>query len=365
MRKGEGDLKNVAIIGCGIGRLHIAEGYTNHADKFRVLALCDIDEARLTKLGAEFAVPRLSKSFDAVLAMADIDIIDICTPPALHYPQILAALTAGKEVICEKPLAGSLAEVDAIMAAEAKARGRVMPIFQYRYGNGIQQAKRIVDSGLAGKAYGAIVETAWKRLPAYYAVPWRGKWETELGGVLVTHAIHLHDMMTYLMGPVEAVFARIATRVNDIEVEDCAAASLLMASGALVSLAATLGSQQEISRLRFCFEHVTFESCLEPYAPGNDPWQIIPASPEAEARIAAALDGWRFVEPRFHGQLGHYHAALSGGSALPVTLADARRALELVTALYHSAETGAQVNLPIGPDHAKYRSWRPSAASRP
>jgi len=357
-------VKTVAIIGCGIGRLHLLEGYANHQDKFRVLALCDIDAERLAKIGAEFSVPRLSKSFDEILAMSDVDIVDICTPPALHYPQIIAALAAGKEVVCEKPLAGSLAEVDAIIAAERTARGRVMPIFQYRYGDGVQKAKRIVERGLAGKAYGAVIETAWKRTAAYYAVPWRGKWETELGGVLLTHAIHLHDMMTYLMGPIAAVFGRIATRVNDIEVEDCAAASLRMESGALVSLAATLGSQKEISRLRFCFEHVTFESCLEPYAPGNDPWQIIPASPEADSRIAAALDGWRFVEPRFHSQLRRYHETLTGGGELPVTLADARRALELVTALYHSAETGTQVHLPIGPDHPKYRNWRPKGAFR-
>ena len=129
----------------------------------------------------------------------------------------------------------------------------------------------------------------WKRTAAYYAVPWRGKWETELGGVLVTHAIHSHDIMTYLMGPIASVFSRRATRVNPIEVEDCAVASLQMKSGALVSLAATLGSQVEISRLRFCFEHVTFESSLAPYSPGDDPWTITPASPEAEGRIAEAL----------------------------------------------------------------------------
>ena len=278
MRVGGGALKNVAIIGLGIGRAHLAEGYAKHPGKFRVLALCDLDEERLAKVGAEFAVPRLTRSFEEVLAMRDIDIVDICTPPTLHVPQTLAALSAGKDVICEKPIAGSLAEVDAIIGAERKARGRVMPIFQYRYGNGVQKARHIIEAGLAGKPYLATVETAWKRTPAYYSVPWRGRWETELGGVLVTHAIHLHDLATYLMGPVEAVFARIATRVNAIEVEDCATASLRMASGALVSLAATLGSQAEISRLRFCFEHVTFESSHEPYAPGNDPWQIGRAS---------------------------------------------------------------------------------------
>ena len=179
--------------------------------------------------------------------------------------------------------------------------------------------------------------------------------------MLLTHAIHSHDILTYLMGPIASVYARTATRVNPIEVEDCAVASLEMASGALASLAATLGSQDEISRLRLCFEHVTFESSLGPYRPGDDPWQIIPSSPEAEAHFAAALRDWQFVPSRFEGLFAQYWTALETGTALPVTLADARRSLELITALFHSAETGTPVSLPIGPDHPKYRSWRPAS----
>jgi len=349
----------VAVVGCGIGRSHIAEGYAKHADKFRVLALCDLSRERLAEVGDEFDVPRRTTSFDEILGMADIDVVDICTPPTLHVPQTLAAIAADKHVICEKPLAGSLAEVDTLIAAERTAKRRIMPVFQYRFGNGLQKAKRIVELGLAGKPYLATIETAWKRTAAYYAVPWRGKWETELGGVLVTQAIHSHDIMTYLMGPIASVFARTATRVNPIEVEDCAVASLEMKSGALVSLAATLGSQREISRLRFCFEHVTFESALEPYRPGDDPWTILPASPEAEARIAKALEDWRFVPSRYEGLLASYHAAIIDNEPLPLRLADARQSLELVTALMHSAETGHAVALPIGAGHPKYRSWRP------
>jgi predicted dehydrogenase len=332
-----GKIRTVAVIGCGIGRSHILEGYGPHADKFRVLALCDLDTARLGAVGDEFAIPRRSVSFDEVLAMKDVDIVDICTPPSLHVPMALAALAAGKEVVCEKPLAGSLADVDRLIAAERGAKTRIMPVFQYRFGNGLQKAKRIVESGLAGKPYLATVETAWKRGAKYYSVPWRGRWATELGGVLLTHAIHSHDIMTYLMGPIASVFARTATRVNAIEVEDCAVASLEMTSGALVSLAATLGSQTEISRLRFCFENVTFESALTAYSPGDDPWQIVPASPEVAVRIDEALRGWEFVPSRFEGLMPRYHAALEAGSEFPVTLVDARRSLELVTALFHSA----------------------------
>jgi predicted dehydrogenase len=355
---------SVAVVGLSIGRAHIADGYAPNGSKFHVLAICDLDAARLAAVGDEFAVPRRTTSFDEVLRMEDIDIVDICTPPSLHFAQTMAALAAGKQVVCEKPLAGSLDDVDRLSLAEQQARGRILPIFQYRYGNGVQKAKRIVDGGLAGKPYLATSETAWKRTASYYAVPWRGRRATELGGVLLTQAIHAHDIMTYLLGPVASVFARTATRVNPIEVEDCAVASLVMESGALVSLAATLGSQKEISRLRFCFEHVTFESCLEPYAPGDDPWQIIPASPEAEARIAQALSDWTFVPSRYTGLMAAYYEALEARSPMPVTLADARRSLELVTALLHSAETGQPVALPITAEHPKYDGWYPRSAHR-
>ena len=347
----------VAVIGCGVGRNHIGRGYRRHPDKFCVQALCDVDAARLQAVGDEFSIPRRTRSFDEILRMDDVDIVDICTPAALHFRQILGALAAGKEVVCEKPLVGSLTEVDKVIAAEKSAAGRVMPIFQYRYGNGVQQAKRIIELGLAGKSYLATVETAWKRTAEYYRSPWRGRRGTERGGVLLMHAIHNHDLMTWLMGPVASVFAQIATRVNPIEVEDCAVASLVMRNGALVSLAATLGSQREISRLRLCFEHVTFESALAPYSPGDDPWEFVPASREAEARIAAALAGYRAVGSRYEGQFAAYHAALTSGAALPVTLTDARSSLELAAALYHSASSGTLVTLTIGADHLSYNGW--------
>jgi len=348
---------NVAVVGCGIGRGHL-EGYRSHPDGFRVVALCDIDEARLAEVGDEFAVANRTTSFGELLQIDDIDIIDICTPPTLHGPQILAALPAGKHVVCEKPLAGSLAEVDRVIAAEAEAPGRVMPVFQYRFGDGVQKAKRIIDLGIAGRPYLATVETAWKRGPQYYEMPWRGRLEGARGGVLLSQAIHLHDLLLYLLGPVASVFARTATRVNSVEVEDCAVASLVMQNGALAALAATLGSQKEISRLRLCFEHATFESSLAPYSPGDDPWKVVPASEEIAQRIGDALGDHRFVRSGFGGLMGAYHAALAAGGALPVTLADARPSIELVTALYHSAATGSAVSLPIAPDHPSYNGWR-------
>ena len=354
---------NVAVVGGGIGRSHVLEGYVPNADKFRVAAICDINPEKLNALADEFDVERRVGNFDELLAMDDIDVIDICTPPMVHYPQIMAALAAGKHVICEKPLVGSLKELDEVIAAEKSARGRLMPVFQYRFGDGIEQVKAIIDAGIAGKPYVGTVETLWRREAEYYEVPWRGKWATELGGVLMGHAIHPHDLFVYLMGPIRSLFGRTATRVNPIEVEDCISASVELESGALGSFTATLGSADEITRLRLAFENVTFESDHSPYQPGTRPWTITPRSDEAAQRIVDLLADWKPVAPRFTTQMARFHDALTGTGPLPVTSADSRRALEIVTAMYHSSETHEEVRLPIGPDHPKYASWLPEGVA--
>ncbi len=351
---------NVAVVGCGIGRSHIVEGYLPNADKFKVLALCDLNQEKLDQVGDEFGVERRIVNFDDLLTMDDIDIIDICTPPGAHLPMVSAALKAGKHVVCEKPLVGSLKDVDAIMEIEKASKGLLMPVFQYRFGDGIEQAKAIIDAGIAGKAYCGTVETMWRREAPYYAVPWRGKWKTELGGVLMGHAIHPHDIFTYLMGDIARMFGRVATRVNPIEVEDVISASLEMKSGALASFTATLGSVDEITRIRLQFENVTIESDHAPYNPGHALWKILPRNDEIKAKIDALLANWQHVPSRFQTQMARFHDAIEGKAPLPVTSQDSRRALELVTAFYHSSATHQEVVLPLGPDHPLYESWVPA-----
>ena len=116
----EARIWTVAVVGSGIGRSHIAEGYGRHPDKFRVRTRCDVDEGRRAALGDEFSVSRRTRSFNELLRMDDVDIVDICTPPAQHFTQTLAALAAGKQVVCEKPLAGSLVEADRLIAAKKR-----------------------------------------------------------------------------------------------------------------------------------------------------------------------------------------------------------------------------------------------------
>lgn len=348
----------VGIVGGGIGSTHI-RAYQTLPEQFEVAAICDIDEARAKRLAETFHIPRVVTSLADLCRLSEVDVVDLCTPPYLHFAQAQEALAAAKHVILEKPPAGSLQEVDRLLALEVESGRRVMPIFQYRYGHGVQKLKLLIAAGLTGRAYLTTIETSWRRGPDYYAVPWRGKRATELGGVLTSMAIHAHDLLYYVLGPVQSVFARAKTLVNPIEVEDCVSASLEMADGSLASLSATTGSPAQISRHRFCFNHLTAESNLQPYTNTADPWSFTGDSPEIQTQIETALAGFKPLPQDFAGQFYRYHQALSEHTELPVTLADARAALELLTALYHSAETGQVVELPIGNDHSKYAGWQP------
>lgn len=355
----------VAIVGCGwVAGSHVSQGFGLLPELFDVVACCDVDPARVDAFAAEHGVPQRYTDYAELLKSPAIDAVSICTPPSLHFEMVMAALQAGKHVICEKPFTSSLQLMDEVIAAQAKASARVMPIFQYRFGNGIARIKHVIDSGLTGRPFVSSVETAWKRGADYYKVPWRGKFATELGGVLLTQSIHIHDLFMWLMGPIASVAAFKATRVNPIEVEDCAVASLVMQNGSLASLTATLGSARPVTRIRLCFENVTFERMGydgDAIRPGDEPWLIIPQRPElAEALNAKAAEVPAVEHVTFARQFELFHDAIGKRLPFPVTLDDARRTLELVTALFHANESRSVVDLPIGPGHPLYRGWTPT-----
>jgi predicted dehydrogenase len=347
----------VAVVGLGIGQMHVWS-WRRMKERFTITAVADPDEGRATDAATRTGADLVT--FEEAIARDDVDIVDLCTPPSLHLEQITAALEAGKQVVCEKPLVASLLDCDTIAAAEATSPGRVMPIFQYRFGNGLQKVKALVDGGVAGSTYTSSVEVAWRRRAEYYAVPWRGRWATELGGVLLSQAVHAIDMLTFIVGRPVKVFARVTTLVNDIEVEDCAAISLEMADGSLATITATLGSDQEITRHRFHFANLSAESGTSAYESSADPWDIHPDDEASATAIAEVIGEWQPRAEGWWGQFERYGDWLDGlVEEPPVTLADARASIELITAMYDSARRGVDVELPLAPDHPLYGGWLP------
>ena len=265
---------SVAIAGCGVGAEHLA-GYLENRSLFKVVAVCDPDEQRAAPLVAQARCDYLP-SYEAALERRDVELLDVCLPPGMHKSAIFAGLDAGKHVLCEKPLVTSLAEFDEIAARANGSDRLVLPIFQYRFGNGLGQLRELMAHGLAGEPLVASLETHWRRDSSYYETPWRGNWSTEFGGSVVTHAIHINDLLAQVFGPIESVQANLATRVNSIEVDDCAALSLRMVNGALATSSVTMGHYRDESRLRFVFDKLSAQSPtgVDPYNPGSGPWSF-------------------------------------------------------------------------------------------
>jgi predicted dehydrogenase len=351
----------IGIVGCGwVAGSQMERGFGLLPDDFAVVSCCDADAGKATAFAVSYLIPRTHADYASMLADPEIDAVSICTPPSLHHPMVMDALAAGKHVICEKPFTSSLRLTDEIIEAERQSAARVMPIFQYRFQDGIAKVRHLIASGLPGRAYLSTVETAWLRGAEYYRVPWRGKFATELGGVLLTQSIHIHDLFLWLMGPAAEVKAFKTTRVNPIEVEDCAVASVRMADGSLASLAATLGSVRPATRIRLCFENMVIErQCYDAEAPkpGMEPWTVVARTPEHQAEAERIMVEAPQGAPDFAGQFEDFRRALAEGHDFAVSLQDARRSLELVTALFHASETGESVTLPIGTDHPRYDSW--------
>jgi len=350
----------VGVVGLGIGQMHLlswlgVEGAT-------VTLSADVDEQHRTRAEQYWKV-RTVDSLDAMLATG-VDVVDLCTPPSMHEAQIEHCLAAGLHVVCEKPLVDSVAACDRLRItterALATSGARLMPVLQYRFGDGALRARALVDAGMTGRLYTASASTWWRRGRGYYTeAPWRGTWQGERGGSVLTHSIHIHDLLTWIGGPLAEVRALTATRVNEIETEDCAVAVGRTADGGLVSMNVTLGAASESSRLVWCFEHVTIESSTSPYDPAAGPWTFEfkkPVLAQAAEEVLAAVAP---TKPLFTGQFQGFVDGLRDGGTFPITLDDAQASLELVTAWYRSARTGSVEMLPLPREHPDRDSWRP------
>ena len=348
----------VGIVGAGIGAEHF-QAYLALTDRFEVRYMCDLDDARAAQAVYGRKAVTITRNLDQILADPEIDLVDICLPPHLHLSACSAALQAGKDVICEKPLVASLAEADQLADMMQQTGRKVFPVFQYRYGAGAAKLQKLMAAGLAGTPLVGSLETHWYRDEAYYAVDWRGSWAGERGGAILGHAIHIHDWLSFAFGEIDSVFAYLATRVNEIEVEDCASLSIRMRSGALITSSVTLGAATDTSRLRFCFSGLTAESGLEPYKLADSDWQFIARAPQRQAEIESVLADLTPPLSGFQGLFAAIYDHLVSGQGDIVSFADGRRSIEFVTAVYRSAREGKQIHLPLNEDDPLYHSWLP------
>jgi predicted dehydrogenase len=329
---------DVVVVGTGgIAGLH-AEQYAALGGRARVVAAVDVDAGRLRAFGQRHGVPRLYTGLDAALAAERPDLVDLCTPPGLHAEQALACLRRGLTVLCEKPPALSLGDLDTIAAAGGD---RFATVFQHRFGSGAAALRALASAGVLGAPMTAVCDTLWYRPDDYFAVPWRGRWDTEGGGPTMGHGIHQLDLLLHLFGPWREVVAVAARRARPTATEDLSCAIVTFDSGAVATVVNSLVSPRETTYLRFDYAHATVE-LTHLYGYSDADWLVTPAPGHED--VAAAWAGAAKGVPSGHAaQFAAVLDAVEAGTPPPVTLADARLTLELVAAVYASAFTGARV----------------------
>jgi predicted dehydrogenase len=334
-----------AIVGTGGIAIAHARAIDELCDRLELVAAVDIDPSRLADFQESHGIRHGYTDLAEMLEAQRPDIVQICSPPGLHVAQSLAALDAGAWVLCEKPLAGSLADLDRVQAAEERTGRYVSSVAQWRFGSGGQHLRELMRAQTMGRLLVGVCNTLWYRPDEYYTVPWRGHWATELGGVSLCLGIHIMDLLLYLLGDWSEIRAMMGTLERQIDDENIAMAMVKFASGAMVSVTNSALSPRQESYLRLDFSRATVElTTISGYTNAN--WRYSLA-PDATHEEQLALPRWAALPAEQATSQRTQLAAMLNDMQLGrrplVSGLEVRRTIEFVLSLYKSASTDAPV----------------------
>jgi UDP-N-acetyl-2-amino-2-deoxyglucuronate dehydrogenase len=236
----------VALVGCGkVAQIHAAALQALPEAQF--VAACDVSVERAESFGAKYGAQPFT-DLGAMLHTAAPEVVIIGTPHPLHAEAAVRAAEAGVHVLVEKPLAATLADCDAMLAAARKSGVTLGVISQRRFYEPVQRMKRAIDEGKIGApALGVFIQYSWRDAAYYRSDPWRGKWDSEGGGVLVNQSPHQLDILLWLMGPAAEVSGYWANLNHPtVEVDDTAVASIRFKNGGLGSIVTSLAQKPGI-----------------------------------------------------------------------------------------------------------------------
>ncbi|MCE5286390.1 MAG: Gfo/Idh/MocA family oxidoreductase [Pelosinus sp.] len=333
------------IIGCGrISKNHMES--IKAVPGAKLVAASDIVEEKLAKTVEKYECKGYS-DYHELLANPEVQIVNICTESGLHARIAIEAMKAGKHVIVEKPMAMSLVEADQMIATAQTMGVKLGVVHQNRFNNAIVKVRSALEKGKFGKLTHASAVVRWNRNDEYYSqAPWRGTWAQD-GGCLMNQSIHNIDLLQWMMGPVESLFAYTATNMRKIEGEDLGAVVLKFKNGALGMIEATTTIYPK-----------NLEETLSVF--GTDGTACI-------GGIAVnKLESWRFAGDDEHAMLadqdkeppnvyGFGHAdiiqdfmeALTEGREPAVCGKEGRKALEIILAVYHSVKYKKEITFPL------------------
>lgn len=342
-----------AIIGCGaISKQHIAAALNLGLE---IVALCDIADTGFPALLEMIpedrrATVRTYADYKEMLQELRPDLVAIATGSGVKTRIALDCIAAGANLIIEKPIALSLADADAIIAAAEKQGVKVGVCHQNRFNPSVQAIKQAVDEGRFGRMLHGSARVLWNRNKAYYdAAKWRGTWKSD-GGTLMNQCIHNIDILRWLMGnDISQVFAYTDRQTHDyMEAEDIGVAVVKFANGAYAVIEGTVNVYP-----RNLEESLTLLGETGTVQAGGKSLNVIETWNFADRDDSAEVKARYGENPPAVVGLGHTRVyedmveAIRTGREPCVSAEDGRRAIELILAIYQSAATGKPVNLPL------------------
>jgi len=337
------DTLRCAIVGTGsVAHFHARAVQAHpHAE---LVAVTNQTRSKADEFARLWGDPAVYDTLDELLEAQHPDVVLICTPPGVHREQTLASFAAGAHVIVEKPPAPSLDELDDMRAAAEAAGRQLAVVFQQRTGTAAAHVRRLLQEGALGRPLLAVCQTLWYRDAAYFAVEWRGKWETEGGGTTLGHGIHQLDLLAFLLGDWESVQGRLWRLDRETQTEDSSTATITFADGVVAQVVTSAVSPRQTSSVRIDTQKATV-TVDHLYGHGHENWAITPA-PGFEDEAAA----WAFPEHEERSDhaplLRDVFDALLSGAPLPPTADAPARSTELVAAIYASAAADGAVITP-------------------
>ena len=339
-----------AIIGTG-GIAGIHAQAIKAIENARLIGVYSVQNAN------EFAQEHGCKVYDTIdelLKVDEVDIVCVCTPSGAHLEPAVKSIQAGKHCLIEKPLEVTIEKADEIIAAADKHGVTVAAVYPGRFYDISLKLKEAVDKGRFGKMVLGNAYVQWNRSEAYYnSAAWRGTWELDGGGALMNQGVHQVDMLQWLMGPIESVQAITANvKHKNIEVEDTVVALVKFKNGALgtiecstavypgefkqLEIMGTTGSvimeDNHIKRWQFEQEEDADNSIRENFSQQG--------GSKGGVSDPLSISYWghqKQIEDIIH--------AIETGTQPLVDAREARKSVEIVVAVYKSAQSGEVVKL--------------------
>ena len=346
---------NFALVGCGrIAKRHselLGRGIINNA---KLVAVCDVVANKAETLSKEFSVPAFTDMHEMMSAI-DIDVVVVLTESGSHAAHVVALAPYGKHIIVEKPMALTLDDADAMISACYSSGSKLFVVKQNRFNLPVVKLRQAIEAGRFGKLFLGTVRVRWCRPQSYYdQAKWRGTWAMD-GGVLTNQASHHVDLLEWMMGDVDSVFAMSTTALANIEAEDTAVVTLRFRNGALGVIEATTAVRP-----------MDLEGSISILGEGG--------SVEIGGFAVNEMKTWSFAQPHsddetvresfsvnppnvygFGHQAYYEHAvdSIINDTQHSVDGLVGRKSLELINAIYESIETGREVQLRFRPKHCR------------